>query len=216
MQERSDTPCSCFTFACLVWNGKWNRLILAGTNLTSRHGFRWPTQRQVAGTTGCEAASPSETTNRQSTCCWCVRLLASSHALCQNLTSHHICARIGNQWQCLWLQRYNLQPCSNHRYYYYYWFCRPLVGPLAARRKAATYAQENRVNVHRHPCLEWDLGGRRQLMPQTVRPIKPHTGPMSRRSTVAMGWTTEESESRIFTSPYRRGPPSPVSSKHRG
>jgi hypothetical protein len=52
---------------------------------------------------------------------------------------------------------------------------------VSARREAATYTQDNtnRINAHRHPCLAWDSNlwpqcssGRRQLMPQTARPLR--------------------------------------------
>jgi hypothetical protein len=50
----------------------------------------------------------------------------------------------------------------------------------SACRKAATYTQNNtnRINAHRHPCLEWDSNlrsqyssERRQFMLLTVRPL---------------------------------------------
>jgi hypothetical protein len=51
----------------------------------------------------------------------------------------------------------------------------------SARRKAATYTEinTNRINAHRHPCLEWDSNPRSQrsresedsLMTQTARPL---------------------------------------------
>jgi hypothetical protein len=48
----------------------------------------------------------------------------------------------------------------------------------SARRKAATCTQNNRINAHRHPCLEWDTNprsqgssGGRRFTTQTARPL---------------------------------------------